>query len=65
MTTDARQRWSSRKFWTAMIWSLVWTGLLVADYLSETTYRELMLVTLGAYFLANVWQKVKRLEAPK
>ena len=58
MSTEAAQRWSSRKFWTMNFWMLVFTGLLAADFLSPEIYSMLAGGTLGVYLCANVAEHV-------
>lgn len=61
---DAKARWSSRKFWAAMFWMAVFTGLLVLDMLPADAYVTLALVVLGAYFASNVYQHVHKVRQP-
>jgi len=49
--------WTSRKFWSAMFWQAVFTGLLIAKVLPPEVYFSLTLITLGGYFAANVMDK--------
>lgn len=51
-------KWSSRKFWAAMGWQAVFTWLLFHDKLPPTVYEGMTWVTLGAYFVANVGDKI-------
>jgi len=37
--------------------SMVYTALLVGGYLDPSTYRDLQVITVGAYLAANVHQK--------
>lgn len=54
---EAAQRWSSRKFWAAMIWQSVLVWLLVTDKLPVDVFETLTWLLLGGYFLGNVAQK--------
>jgi hypothetical protein len=31
----------------------------MGDYIDPTTYRDIVLGTVGAYILGNTWQKIK------
>lgn len=65
MTPEAKGRWSSRKFWSATVWGGVFTALLVLGHLEGGIYLQLMALTIGGYYLSNVWQKGKTPEVPK
>ena len=46
--------WSSRKFWTMMVWQSVWTGLLAGGILTQDNYFLLSLIGVGGYLAANI-----------
>lgn len=54
MTQEMIQRWSSRKFWTMVVASVVFTGLLIAGIIDGALYATLILPTIGSYFASNV-----------
>jgi len=54
MTQETLLRWSSRKFWTMVSASVVFTGLLIAGVIDGTLYATLILPTIGSYFASNV-----------
>ena len=56
---SAAVRWSSRKFWTMMVWQTVFTGLLIGGYLPDAIYAGLSAWNLGAYIAGNVMQHMK------
>lgn len=41
----------------ASLW--VCSSLLIGNYIDPTTYRDIVLGTVGAYILGNTWQKIK------
>jgi len=41
----------------ASLW--VCSALLMGNYIDPTTYRDIVLGTVGAYILGNTWQKIK------
>lgn len=59
--SDAKHRWSSRKFWSAMFWQGVMVILLVTDKLPVATFETLTWLLLGGYFLSNVAQKISEI----
>ena len=56
MKDDAKQRWSSRKFWAAMVWQGVMVGLLAKGALPEEPFVAITYLILGGYFAGNVIQ---------
>lgn len=50
-------RWSSRKFWAAMVWQVAFTVMLYLNKLPPDVYEKLTWITLGVYFAANVADK--------
>lgn len=55
--SDVALRWTSRKFWAAMIWQAVMVWLLVIGVLPVAVFETLTWLLLGGYFLGNVAQK--------
>ncbi|QAX98778.1 hypothetical protein PaTs2_57 [Pseudomonas phage PaTs-2] len=55
---DIAVRWTSRKFWAAMIWEAVLVWLLYMGKLPVDAFESLTWLLLGGYFLGNVAQKV-------
>lgn len=58
--TNQPAPYSSRKFWTMMIWQTVFTVLLVKDFVTGDQYSNLTLIILGSYFAANVGDKLAK-----
>lgn len=54
---EIAQRWSSRKFWAAMVWQAVMVKLLLTGHLPVEVFETLTWLLLGGYFLGNVAQK--------
>lgn len=52
------ERWTSRKFWAAMVWQGVITWMRVQGHLPPEMYVSLTWVILGGYFVGNVAQSV-------
>lgn len=50
-------RWSSRKFWAAMVWQFIFTALLWAGKMPIEFYEKLTWLTLGGYFASNLVNK--------
>lgn len=57
-------RFLSRKFILALLVLGVATWLLIGSDISEGTYRDLVLATVGAYIAGNVLQKKSEAKAP-
>ncbi len=61
MDAETKLRWSSRKFWTMMLWQAVFTALLTFEVLPVEAFVTLTMMLLGSYFLANaaqhIWEK--------
>ncbi len=58
LTTNVVARWSSRKFWAAMVWQGVFTWLFYAGKLPVEAFTSVTWLLLGGYFVGNVAQKV-------
>ena len=58
MADSTRQRWSSRKFATMAVALVVFTGLLVLDYVSEQTYSYMTMAVLLTYLGVNAAQHI-------
>lgn len=58
MNAEIKQRWSSRKFWAAMVWEAVMVWLRVQDHLPVDAFVSLTWLLLGGYFVGNVAQNV-------
>jgi hypothetical protein len=50
-------KYTSRKFWCMMFWQAVFTFLVFKGVVTGDQYGNLTLITLGAYFAANVISK--------
>ena len=50
-------KWSSRKFWSAMLWQACNVVLVYNGTISESVFETLTFLLLGGYFLSNVAQK--------
>jgi len=57
MTTETKERWSSRKFWAAMVWMAVMCALLVEGSLPVDAFVSVTWLLLGGYFVGNIAQK--------
>lgn len=57
MSVETKLRWSSRKFWSAMIWMLIMVCLLREGTLPVAAFESLTWLLLGGYFMGNVAQK--------
>ena len=55
--SDAKVRWSSRKFWTMIFWQAVFTLLLCIGKIPESTFEAVTYLLLGGYLVSNVAQK--------
>ena len=53
-------RWTSRKFWAAMLWQTVFVALLWHGKLPPDVFEGVTWLVLGAYFAANVGDKFAR-----
>ena len=51
-----QDRWSSRKFWAAMFWELIFMIMRSMDTLPVDAFVSLTWLTLGGYFVGNVAQ---------
>lgn len=56
MSASIVQRWTSRKFWAAMICWLVVVWLRVFNHIPVEAFVNLTWLLLGGYFLGNVAQ---------
>ena len=54
---ETQRRYSSRKFITAMVWSAIWTGILIGGVITEKIYETLMFIGVGGYLAADVAEK--------
>jgi hypothetical protein len=54
---DKATRWTSRKFWAAMVWQAVFCVLLWAGKLPPEIFFNLALITIGGYLASNVVQQ--------
>ena len=50
--------WSSRKFWTMMIWQGVWTIAVFSGIVTGPLYYDLTLIGLGGYYMGNVGEHI-------
>ena len=55
---DIAVRWTSRKFWAAMIWEAVLVWLLYVGKLPVEAFESLTWLMRGGYFLGNGPKKV-------
>ena len=47
-------RWTSRKFWAAMVWEAVFVTLFTKGILPEALLLSFTWLLLGGYFCANL-----------
>ena len=52
------ERWSSRRFWSMMLWQGVNTWLVAEKLIPHEAYVSVTWLLLGGYFLANTSQHV-------
>lgn len=57
MRKEVRGRWSSRKFWSAMLWQAVLVVMVCLGKLEQSVFESLTFLILGGYFLSNVVEK--------
>lgn len=51
-------RYTSRKFWVAVAFEIVFTALMCYGKLPVATFESLTYLLLGGYFISNVTQKI-------
>lgn len=51
-----KDRWTSRKFWAAMLWQAVFTILFANNIMPADMFKGLTWLLLGGLFAANVGQ---------
>ena len=54
----AKQRWSSRKFWSVMFWEAVATGLLIYGAIDQSVWETITMFLIPAYIAGNVAQRM-------
>jgi hypothetical protein len=59
MMREAIDDFGGRRFLLSFASLWVASSLLIGDFIDPTTYRDIVLGTVGAYILGNTWQKVK------
>jgi hypothetical protein len=61
---DTFWRWvGGRRFLLTVGSGVINTALLWFDKLDKTTFRDIILGTVGAYIVANTWQKYKEIRS--
>jgi len=58
VSEEVKTRWSSRKFWSAMIWQAVFTVMFGLGVLPEEAFVALTYLLLGGYFVSNTSQHI-------
>jgi hypothetical protein len=61
---DVKKRWTSRKLILCMLAASMAFAALLLDQIGETTFRDLILGTIGVYVAGNVGQKFVTKETP-
>jgi len=56
--SDLAVRWTSRKFWAAMVWQAVMTTLFARGTLPVDAFVSVTWLLLGGYFVGNVAQHI-------
>lgn len=51
------EKFRSRKWFLTLLTFATITGLLIADHIGETIFRDLMIALTASYFTANVFDK--------
>lgn len=51
-------KYTSRKFWMAVVFQIVFTTMLCNDKLPPAVFESLTYMLLGGYFISNVTQKI-------
>lgn len=51
-------KYTSRKFWMAVVFQIVFTVMLCNDKLPPVVFESLTYMLLGGYFISNVTQKI-------
>lgn len=62
--TTYRETLGGRRFILCLGCGVASTALLIGGYITETTWRDVVMGTVGAYIIGNVWQKREELRAP-
>lgn len=57
MKRTAEQRYRSRRFILTVSACLIYVSLLVNGYIGEAIFRDLQIMTIGAYIAGNGFQK--------
>lgn len=58
MTQEVHKRWTSRKFWTMVVFQAANTMFVVFGLIPVSTYENISYLLLGSYFLANAAQHI-------
>lgn len=58
MNDTTSERWTSRKLWVSVFFSLVFTTLLWFGKIEQSTFSTLIVMSIGGYMISNVSQKV-------
>lgn len=61
---DSLDRFTSRKFWVAVVFQFVFIALLCFGKLPVPAFENLTYMLLGGYFISNVTQKIFVKEDP-
>jgi len=57
-TETTPSKWTSRKLWVSVFFSLVFTLLLWYAKIDQSTFSTLIVMSIGGYLISNVSQKV-------
>lgn len=57
-TETTSSKWTSRKLWVSVFFSLVFTLLLWYAKIDQSTFSTLIVMSIGGYLISNVSQKV-------
>lgn len=55
---DTVDKYTSRKFWMAVIFQLIFTAMLCYGKMPIGAFENLTYMLLGGYFISNVTQKI-------
>lgn len=61
---DTLDRFTSRKFWVAVVFQLIFTAMMGFGKMPIDAFENLTYLLLGGYFISNVTQKIFVKEDP-
>lgn len=55
---DTLDRYTSRKFWVAVVFQIIFTIMLWTNHMPIGAFENLTYLLMGGYYISNVTQKI-------